>query len=182
MDDNGSLDSHMDILIEPHHQDFEQADQLRLLGGVDGDPQAINQNDWWVVDPNQAEGNDVSVADESMENPSLADEADTAAANIQNLFPTQIAARAFAVAFSMVVVPSIMRVGTEQDVEGDGNCFFYSLIFGMYHLRAHPFYIVSDNDPHGHRNLIMRLRQVTGFRRAIFDYLETNIFYFNSCC
>jgi len=173
-DDNGSVDSHMDILIEPHHMDFEQGDLLRLNGGVLDDPQAINQNDMWVHDPNQEEGADVSFADESMENLDAAD------FHEETLFPAETAARAFAVAFGMFVVTSTMRVGTEQDVKGDGNCFFYALIFGMFHLRAHPYYILSDTDQDGHRNLRMRLRDVTGFRRAILDYLTTNINYFNS--
>ncbi len=69
---------------------------------------------------------------------------------------------------------------TTVDVGGDGNCFFYAVIIGLYYIQHAPFYLNHESREQRHRNLFSNLRRITRFRIELFHFLQNNSILFCS--
>jgi hypothetical protein len=71
-------------------------------------------------------------------------------------------------------------IGTLQDVSGNGNCFFYSILLGAYYNRIEPYYIQEDSESLRLVHLAQYVFANTSFRQSIHSFLQDNIMMFCS--
>lgn len=78
------------------------------------------------------------------------------------------------------IVTTLQAIGVTVAIDPNGNCFFYALIFGMYHLQVHPYFLHNRSLADRLNNLAEELRRVTNMRRDMRNFLEENIDLFTS--
>lgn len=71
----------------------------------------------------------------------------------------------------MKTFTDIESIGVLMDVSPNGNCFYYAIMMGLFHLHTPPFYLATGSDEDKLLHLKMNLSDVTEFRKQMFRCL-----------